>query len=90
MALTIWKTVLAVRRVQDIEVPEGAEFLCAREQHGETCVWYRCDPSAPKTMRRIAIVGTGNAAPQPSESRYLGMASLDNGHTIHHVFVQPY
>ena len=82
---TIWKAVLQPTDAQQIEVPAGAELLCAREQFEQICVWFRCDPTAPKERRDIAIVGTGHAAPG-NEGRYLGTASLHGGSLILHVF----
>lgn len=84
MPRTIWKTVLQVADAQD--VPLGAEILCAREQHDEICIWYRCDPTAPKAARRITICGTGHPAPSEQDSTYLGSASLRGGQLIFHVF----
>lgn len=86
MNRTIWKTVLAVTDVQEIEVPAGAEFLCAKEQNNAICVWHRCDPFAPKERRKIAIVGTGHAA--PADGRYLGSVSF-SGSLVFHVFAWP-
>lgn len=87
MNRTIWKTTLAVADVQQIQVPAGAEFLCAKEQQGHICVWFRCDPSAPIEPRKIAIVGTGH--PAPADGRYLGTASLHGGELMFHVFAWP-
>lgn len=87
MSKTIWKATLQPADVQELMVPSGAEFLCAREQHEHICVWYRCDPTAPLQPRKLAIVGTGNPAPD-GDGRYLGMASLLGGQLIFHVFEQ--
>jgi hypothetical protein len=84
----IWKSVLEQSDVQEIEVPAGAEMLCAREQHGQVAVWYRCDPDAPKETRKLALCGTGHQAPSRDQSRYLGTASLHGGELIVHVFEQ--
>ena len=86
MERTIWKAVLRPTEVQEIEVPAGAELLCAREQRGQICVWYRCDPDPriTKVKRAIALVGTGHAA--PPKGRYLGTASLRAGDLMFHVF----
>jgi len=83
---TIWKTQLKPSDVQEISVPEGAEFLTAREQHEQICVWFRCDPLAPKVKAKVAIVGTGHEAPE--DGRYLGTASLQGGLMMFHVFVK--
>lgn len=88
MTATIWKTVLKATDVQVIDVPAGAEMLCAREQHDEIAVWYRCDPGAPKSPRTIAIIGTGHPAPDVGDGHYLGTASLRGGALMFHVFEQ--
>lgn len=87
MNRTIWKTVLKPTDVQEIEVPVGAEMLCAHEQHNQICVWFRCDPDAGREKRKIAIVWTGHAA--PADGAYLGTASLHGGQLIFHVFAWP-
>jgi hypothetical protein len=83
-AMTVWKAALRPVEVQDIDVPAGAELLCAREQGNDICVWFRCDPNAASKKRRVAVVGTGHAA--PSEGRYLGSALLGGGAFVFHVF----
>lgn len=87
MIRTIWKAALEAADVQEIQVPVGAEFLCAREQYERICVWFKCDPAAPKEWRKIAIVGTGH--PAPADGRYLGTASLQGGNLMFHVFAWP-
>lgn len=84
---TIWKGLLEPTSRQEIEVPVGAEFLCAREQHDRVCVWYRCDPDNVREKRKIAIIGTGHNAPE--DGHYLGTASLHGGALILHVFAWP-
>lgn len=84
MARVIWKSVLAMVDFQEIEIPSGAEILCAHEQYGEMCVWYLCDTKAPKELRRIVICGTGH--PAPSTGRYLGTCALGGGRLQMHVF----
>lgn len=84
---TIWKTTLKPADVQAIDVPAGSELLCAREQHEQICVWFRCDPDQPRETRNIAIVGTGHNT--PDGGRYLGTASLKGGQLIFHIFAWP-
>lgn len=81
---TIWKATLKATDVQDIEVPADAELLTARDQHGELCVWFKCNPMNPPTKRRIAIVGTGH--PAPEDARYVGTGFLHGGQLVFHVF----
>ncbi len=83
---TIWKAILSPIGVQTITVPRGAELLCAREQIGQICVWFRCDPHEPFEERAIAIVGTGHGAPVEGDGRYLGTAILHDGQLVFHVF----
>jgi hypothetical protein len=84
--LTIWKATLKPVGMQLVEMPIGAEILCAREQREEMCIWYRCDPNAPKESRTIAIVGTGHPAPSGRDARYIDTVSLRGGALIFHVF----
>lgn len=84
---TIWKVILALMPEQKIAVPCGAEILCAREQHENICVWFRCDRDAVEREHRlIYIVDTGGIAPDSSEARYLGIASLHGGDLIFNIF----
>lgn len=83
---TIWKITLKPIDTQEIEVPHGARMLCAREQYEQVCVWFICDPDAPKEKRGIAIAGTGHPAPEPQDAQYIGTASLQGGTLMLHVF----
>ena len=87
MPYTIHKQTLQPMDVQEIMVPEGAEMLSAREQFDHVCVWYRCNPTNRLQPRRLAIVGTGNPAPDES-GRFLGTAALHGGQLMFHVFEQ--
>lgn len=82
---TIWKTELRVTDFQEIEIPVGAEILCVREQYDTICLWYRCDPGAPKEKRGIYINGTGHSMID-EDARYLGTAHCHGGRLIWHVF----
>jgi hypothetical protein len=88
MKCTILKEILQPISSQEIMVPKGAEILCVHEQFEEICVWFRCDPNAPKEPRLIGIIGTGHPAPPEEESRYLGTASMHEGRSMFHVFVR--
>lgn len=84
---TVWKASHDPRPgVAVIEVPEGAELLSAREQHDQVAIWFRCDPEAPKTQRRVALCMTGSPAPTAEQGRYLGSALFDHGRFVLHVF----
>ena len=82
--ITVWKATINPADAIVIEVPEGAELLCAREQYDKICVWFRCESSHATELRRLYVVGTGG--PAPATSRYLGTASLHGGRLMLHVF----
>jgi hypothetical protein len=89
MSTTIWKATLLASDVQEIEVPSGSEFLCAREQHGQICVWFRCDPEKFREKWQVYIAGTGHTAPPFGNTwTYLGTAALRDGDLMFHVFVR--
>lgn len=85
MSKTIWKHVLRIEDEQTIEIPEAAQFLCAHEQMGEVCVWFRCDPTYAPKKRTIIMRGTGHPLPDRNLT-YLGSAVLHSGHLVFHVF----
>jgi hypothetical protein len=80
----IWKTVLELTDIQEIEVPEGAETLIAMEQYGQVCVWFKCDPDRPRVQRQIEICGTGHNT--STDAKYLGTCILVGGDLVLHVF----
>ena len=84
MSHTIWKAVLKAADIQDIEVPEHAELLTARNHNEQLCVWFKCDPSNNLTKRQIVVVGTGH--PAPEGARYIGTGFLEGGRLVFHVF----
>lgn len=84
---TIWKQPLTPQSLQKVMLPEGAEILSAAEQYGAICIWFRGDPTAPKTERLIAICGTGHGAPN---GRFIDTVLMVGGSIVMHVFeVQP-
>lgn len=85
--ITIHKLTLSPKR-SSYSLPEGAELLCAREQHNQVCVWYKCDPNAEQTDRKIVVFGTGHEIPKDLARRlkYLGTAMLEGGSLVFHVF----
>lgn len=82
---TIWKKVLQVTDYQVISVPEGAEFLCAREQMEAICVWFLANPDSKNEDRKIRIIGTGHEI-KDLPGRYIGTAILHFGQLVLHVF----
>jgi hypothetical protein len=83
MSEVVWKAVINLE-APSFSAPSGAVLLMADEQHGEICVWFRCDPTAPKQTRHLKVVGTGHAG--PLLGRYIGSAKLQGGMFVFHVF----
>lgn len=89
-AMTVWKFPIAlphITLVNVVEMPAGAEILCAREQGDSFCIWARVDPGANVEPVEIAIVGTGH--PAPDDGKYIGTALFFNGSLVLHAFVAP-
>ena len=86
ISMVIWKATLAVADTQKISVPQGARFLCAREQQQDICVWFACDPTQPSEQRTLLVLGTGHATRDLNGCSYIGTASLLRGGLIFHVF----
>lgn len=86
MTNKIWKQELRIVDTQEIEVPGGARFLCAREQGDQVCVWFLCDPSAARVKRTIHVCGTGHNAREYSHAEYIGTAVVHGGMLVWHVF----
>lgn len=84
MARAIFKVVLSVAAVQEIEVREGAKILLIANQHEQVCAWFDCDPDSPVEKRTIAVVGTGYHAPE--HGRYVGTAFAGGRSLVWHVF----
>ena len=68
-----------------IQMPKGAEVLCAREQQNMPCVWAVVDPHAETEQRLFLAAETGKIS-IPEDSRYLGTCLLDGGAYVLHIF----
>ena len=82
---TIWKHTLRVNDSQTVLMPRGAQILCAREQHGDACLWFMCASSAPKVRRRIMMLATGHPVPD-QYGVYIDTVHLDECSAVFHVF----
>lgn len=92
--MRVWKHVLKVTDVQELQVPRGAQFLPYIGQYQTITpwehyfsVWTYADPMKETCLRKFFVVGTGNPAPDPSEATYVG--SVENQALVWHVFVGP-
>jgi len=67
-----------------IEMPIGAEVLCAREQGDVICVWALVDTAdASVRARTFQTFRTGHEIPDHPSRRYLGTALLPGGNAFH-------
>lgn len=83
---TIWKYPLRLVGEQAIQMPKGAEILCAQVQgEGAICVWALVDPKVEKEERMIVIYGTGHPVTD-LHCKYIGTVQMDGGSLIWHVF----
>lgn len=83
---TVYKYPLRVANVQPLKVPKGAQFLHVGVQGEQLVLWASVDTAQPLETFSIAVVGTGQSAPEPSESYYLGTAHMPP--FVWHVFVR--
>ena len=84
MDTTIWKSDLAMKDAQTIEMPGGAEILSVGVQHGKPRIWARVQPGLPTERRTILVRGTGH--PMNGGGAFLGTFQLHGGTLIFHVF----
>ncbi len=56
---------------QLLEIPDGAEILCAKDQYGQICIWAFVDPEAPKVFIEILKFGTGEPISDPQKLSYI-------------------
>ena len=82
----VWKFPLKADDHNDVEMPEYAQLLHVREQHGTPCLWALVDPSARKVKRRVRIAGTGHNIEVDECNVYVGTVELHGGALIFHVF----
>lgn len=87
MTHTVYKYTLEMRGEQIRNLPVGAKILSVQMQNGALCLWAHVDLSRrSKQAHRIAIVGTGNPAPDITKATHLGTVQMHNGAKVFHVF----
>lgn len=79
--MRIWKYVVNMIGLTEIQIPEGSEFVKVGLLNGEICVWAIVDPDKPNTTRKILSVWTGDEA--GSILNYIGIAKVES--TIYHI-----
>ena len=84
---TIWKYMIDPISLE-IDMPQGAYILCAKEQHDEIFIWAEVDPNAIKERRFFEVFGTGhNIDTSVVGGRlYIGTAMLNGGNLVFHIY----
>ena len=99
---TIWKFTLTITDEQVLEMPRGAQILSVQTQYDQPQLWALVDDGAPKTKRRVVVLGTGNDAASLAKSLwradegryapfpvYVGTFQVRGGSFVGHVFAEP-
>ena len=82
----IYKYCFGVADQVELEMPEGAEFLCVQVQFGGPCLWAIVDDEAKLETRILRIIGTGHSLPSSEQLAYIGTIQEAGGGLIWHVF----
>jgi DNA-directed RNA polymerase subunit RPC12/RpoP len=69
----------------EILMPEGSKILTVKTQGETPFIWAIVDTSAPSTIRRFCVRGTGHIF-KGNEGKYIGTFQLDNGKLVFHLF----
>lgn len=83
---TIFKYLLEVTDVQEIELPVGGKPLCVQVQNGMPWIWALVDDKNPKEAKAVRMYATGHNC-EESISDYLGTFQLESGSLVFHVFI---
>ena len=82
---TVWKFTIGIRGEQPLNVPEGAQFVAARQKSQTIDLWAEVDTEAPTAERRIRVHGTGH--PQEPGFDYIGTTFDDSAGLVWHIYV---
>ena len=81
----IWKKSLPIGDVQTILLPQGADILCAREQHNGVSIWFECNPDGEPEARHIRMIPTGQEF-DGDDCAYIGSCLFLNDDFVIHVY----
>lgn len=85
MSKTIWKYPLTISKLQEIDMPKGAEILTAQMQDDEPVLWALVDPDQEKERRFIEIYGTGHWL-DGDPRKYISTFQIMESGLVFHVF----
>jgi len=82
--MIIYKQVLQLTELQEIELPEYSEILTVQFQKDDLCMWYKFNEATEKTVKyELKIVGTGHTFTQ-NEFNYI--STVQQGSYVWHIF----
>lgn len=84
MSESVWKYQLEMA-TNWIELPVGAEVLCAKMQHGVLCLWAKVRDNPVKETRVFEVVGTGHTM-RDGKSTYIDTVMHNQGQLVFHIF----
>ena len=85
---TIWKFILEVTDVQELELPKNYEIISLQVQHGVPCIWVLLNPEEFKKEKvNIITYGTGNIIINDNVN-FVGSYQLQEGAFLGHVFIE--
>lgn len=85
MSEAIWKFPIELVDEQTVEMPIGAEILCAQVQRGIICIWAKVKVENKKVGYTIRCFGTGHEH-KVIQGRYVGSVQLQQGALVFHIF----
>ena len=84
--MRIWKFDLTLDARQEIELPDGAQFLTAQQVRGYVLLWALVDEKAATVTRTIATYyGKGSQLPD-NPGAYIATVQTHGGALVYHFF----
>ena len=85
MTQAIWKFPFSVHDRIGLTMPHGAKPLTVQMQNATACLWALVDVTAPVSVRKFRLYGTGHEHDEIS-GEYVGTFQMDNGALVFHLF----
>jgi hypothetical protein len=84
----IWKQLLPIQGVRELQLPEDATLLHVDGQYEAVMLWVLVDPDAKREVRKFTVVFTGQTLPDDFDDHndHVGTVLLDDGNLVSHVF----
>ena len=83
--MVVYKYILQMADLQEVELPEDAEILSVQLQHGGLTLWAYVTPGLPEVPRVIEILTTGNEVADYVRE-FISTVQLADGSLVYHFF----